>query len=176
MAKIDANISDVLGELQGLIDRIENQQPVWNAVGELLIASTRRRFATSTAPDGSSWLANKPSTVDNFLRKRSGTRTKRGAVSAKGKRLVGNKKPLIGDSRQLSQQIIKQASRTGVTIGSNRIYAATQQFGAKKGSFGSDSRGRSIPWGDIPARPFLGLDDNDRAAIRDAFLDYLDTG
>ncbi len=52
-------------------------------------------------------------------------------------------------------------------IGSPSIYAGTHQFGAAKGAFGSTSKGAPIPWGDIPARPFLGLSDADEADIRD---------
>jgi phage gpG-like protein len=47
------------------------------------------------------------------------------------------------------------------------VYAAAQQFGMKKGYAGRNSKGRPIPWGDIPARPFLGISDYDKATILD---------
>ena len=50
-------------------------------------------------------------------------------------------------------------------VGYNLIYATTHQFGAEKGAFGTTSRGGPIPWGDIPARPFLGISDDDRRDI-----------
>lgn len=52
-----------------------------------------------------------------------------------------------------------------VRIGSNAIQAAVMQFGAAKGAFGQTSRGGSIPWGTIPARPFIGFGDDDQTAF-----------
>ena len=42
-----------------------------------------------------------------------------------------------------------------------------QQFGAKRGQFGA------APWGDIPARPFLGASDDDQANIVRLVRSYL---
>jgi len=50
-------------------------------------------------------------------------------------------------------------------IGTNRVYAPTHQFGAQKGEFGTSSRGGPIPWGDIPARPYLGISPADESDI-----------
>ena len=58
-------------------------------------------------------------------------------------------------------------------IGSPSVYAGVHQFGAAKGSFGKTKRDAPIPWGDIPARPFLGLSDEDEADIRDIVLRHL---
>lgn len=52
------------------------------------------------------------------------------------------------------------------------IYAGSQQFGAAKGSFGNTKRGSPIPWGDIPAREFLGLSDEDRHEVSGIVTDY----
>ncbi len=60
-----------------------------------------------------------------------------------------------------------------VEVGSNRIYAAVQQFGQPKGASGRTKRGSPIPWGDIPPRPFLGVSSDDREAIADILSDYL---
>lgn len=51
--------------------------------------------------------------------------------------------------------------------GTNLIYAPTHQFGAKAGEFGSTRRGQPIPFGDIPARPFLGMSDDTQEEILD---------
>ncbi|MCY1444758.1 Phage virion morphogenesis family protein [compost metagenome] len=58
-------------------------------------------------------------------------------------------------------------------FGSNRIYAAVHQFGALQGAFGTSARGVPLPWGDIPARPWLGMTDTDREAALDIVQDYL---
>jgi phage gpG-like protein len=57
-------------------------------------------------------------------------------------------------------------------------YAATQQYGARRGEFGTGSyktrKGTfPMPWGDIPARPFLGFSDDDQAIILGIVRRYL---
>ena len=83
-----------------------------------------------------------------------------------------------------------RASRNSVAIGTNKKYAAVHQFGAKKGSFGTvtanirahlrkgvkvgaHTRKMKLPWGDIPARPFLMVQDEDWSEIRAALSDYI---
>ena len=39
------------------------------------------------------------------------------------------------------------------------------QEGAAKGAFGSDSRGNPLPWGNIPARRWLDLSDEEELEI-----------
>ncbi|GHT81188.1 hypothetical protein AGMMS49960_20300 [Betaproteobacteria bacterium] len=67
----------------------------------------------------------------------------------------------------LSESITWRPVPGGVEIGSDQKYAGTQQFGASKGQFGNDKFGRPIPWGDIPARPFLGLSAQDETEVMD---------
>jgi phage gpG-like protein len=47
------------------------------------------------------------------------------------------------------------------------------QFGATKGQFGQTKRGASIPWRNIPARPFLGLSPTDETEIVATVEEYL---
>ena len=48
------------------------------------------------------------------------------------------------------------------------IYAATQQFGAKKDEFG-----KGAPWGAIPAREYLGISIADQAELQNIIADHL---
>ena len=64
--------------------------------------------------------------------------------------------------------------RDQVTLSTNVEYAVVQQFGAKQGAFGRDKRNHPLPWGDIPARPFLGFSDRDKADILAILSEYLD--
>jgi phage gpG-like protein len=82
--------------------------------------------------------------------------------------------PLIGESKSLSTQFAVQAGSDQVTLSTNVEYAAVQQFGAKQGAFGRDKRNHPLPWGDIPARPFLGFSDADKAGILAILSEYLD--
>ena len=66
-----------------------------------------------------------------------------------------------------------QADRQAVEVGSNRVYTKVQRGRARKGAFGTDLRGRPIPWGAIPAREFLGLSDVDRGEFLETTADYI---
>ena len=62
----------------------------------------------------------------------------------------------------MSDAIYKQVGSGVLELGSPLKYASTFQFGAKKGQYG-----KRTPWGDIPAREFLGLSDDDQEATLD---------
>jgi len=71
--------------------------------------------------------------------------------------------------------LVYEAMPEMVIVGSTMVYAPTHQFGAKKGEFGKTKRGAPIPWGDIPARPFLGITEefSDRILGDPAVLELL---
>lgn len=159
-------------ELQNALHRLsktgENPRPFLKAIGETLAASTKRRFETSSAPDGRPWAPNTETTYLSHLGAYKNSFSKRtGKITQKGIERAIAKKPLIGETRSLSSTIIWQLeSNDTVAIGSPMEYASTQQFGAKKGEFGNTKRGAPIPWGDISARPFLGVSEEDRRDIQ----------
>lgn len=63
-------------------------------------------------------------------------------------------------SGQLRSSITTQVSKDSVVIGTNDPKAPTHQFGARQGQYGTSSRNTPLPWGVIPARPFLPMDKN----------------
>ncbi|MBN8189371.1 MAG: hypothetical protein GYB50_17200 [Rhodobacteraceae bacterium] len=91
-------------------------------------------------------------------------------------------RPLIGSTKSLSGTISYEARADDVTWGSNMIYAAVQQFGAEAGAFGArmgmNKKGRRffmpIPWGNIPARRFLGVGKEDETALIEIVEEYLE--
>lgn len=171
---IDITDKDVTAALQRVYDSGKDMRPFLMAVGETLMASTKRRFETSTDPQGRPWAPNSPVTVERMLDAYKGSRKKSGGLSKKGAARAAAKKPLIGETRALSSTINWQLIGPDiVAIGSPRIYAAMQQFGAAKGQFGSTRRGAPTPWGDIPARPFLGVSAQDSQAILDLAGEYM---
>lgn len=149
--------------------KLEHPRPLLLMIGEYLTETTKVRFNTSKAPDGTPWAPNTQTTMERYVGSKGGYSKKTGKITQKGQAAAMGKKPLIGHTRQLGNQIIYQANDTMVEIGSNRIQAAVQQFGAAKGSLGGGA-----PWGDIPARPFLGVSAEDRAAILEMVGDYLE--
>ncbi len=175
-ANIIIDDNDIQAALHKLVEAGGNTRGVMKQIGEYLTASTRDRFNTSTAPDGSRWQENSEVALINHLRKTKGNFKKRGGLSSKGKKRASRKKPLIGESKSLSGTInytVYNWLRSGVEIGSPMQYAATHQFGAKRGAFGKTARGAPIPWGDIPARPFVGLSAADRREVLAIIEDHI---
>lgn len=175
MITIEITDQETRKAFANLIAAAENPRQLMSQIGELLMASTKQRFATSTAPDGSRWAENSEVTLLGYLDKYKGSfRKKDGGLTQKGAKRLGGKKPLIGESGALSTTIAYKIEGVGTLIvGSPMEYAAAQQFGMEKGYAGSTKRGAPIPWGDIPARVFLGLSDQDQVMILELNSDFL---
>lgn len=167
---IEVRDNGVHEALNALVSRTSNMKPILQKIGEDIKERSKLRFATSTGPDGQRWAPNARATIEAFIAKRHGF-GKRG-INKKGQALAMSKKPLIGESHDLSRQFHVNADHTSVTIGNSAIYAAIQQFGGKKSKF------KNL-WGDIPARPFLPVTQSgelypaERATILDSINDYL---
>lgn len=145
---IEVNNSAVLAAFNRLIQVGADMGPVLHVLGEDITQRAKQRFETSTAPDGTPWAPNSDTTLRALLHSNGKNFTKKGAVSARGGKALAGKKPLIGESRDLSRQIHPSYSDNSVTVSASPVYAAIQQFGGKKSQFPN-------LWGGIPARPFL---------------------
>lgn len=144
---IDGETEELLAKLNGLagIDKAG----INNALAEALRTGTVERFESGQSPEGANW-----------------PRSIRGGTT-----LV-----LTG---ALKSSINARSSAEGAEVGTNLIYAATHQFGAS----GRTIRAKNKPFlkfqvggrwirkkqvtVNIPARPFLGVSDSDRQAIRE---------
>ncbi len=167
-----------LGAINAALERLANPQPMFADIGLSLVASTQRRFEQGRGPDGAVW----PPSIR--------------ALTEGGKTLI--------DSARLMQSISYVAGRSGVEVGTNVVYAAIHQFGgtihqaARQGQVhfatskrtgkrlkgfrkaGKAAEHRTVEIGarDIamPARPFLGLDDDDEREIGRIVGDWILTG
>ena len=185
---VDIDDTDLRKALEGVQSALspEGTRGLLASIGEDLVESAKARFVTGTAPDGSRWLANARSTIERFVSE-GGNFDKAGKLNARGVAKVTGKKPLVGHTGMLASQIFYQVESGALVIGSSMPYARVQQQGAKQGEFGrviatnlkrfrqfdekdfrryaGTKKGHPLPWGDIPARPFLGISEADRAGI-----------
>ncbi|MCP5246065.1 MAG: phage virion morphogenesis protein [Burkholderiales bacterium] len=112
-------------------------------------SSTRQRFADQAGPDGNAWLPSQR------VQERGG-------------------KTLIQD-RHLLDSIVSNAGADFAEWGSDVIYAAIHQFGGEIVPKSAESlffrlpdgTGRRVKKVTIPARPYLGFNDDDEANIID---------
>ena len=139
--------------------------PVYQDIGQELTNTTRRRFETSESPDGEKWAPNSAVTLDRLVGG-ANMRKKDGTLNKRGEQRQANKRPLIGETRLLSTEIHSVVSTSGVTVGSNKVQAAMMQFGGTREDF-------PHLWGDIPARPFVGVSPADETEIMALTLEHL---
>lgn len=165
MIAIEIDNRAVLDALNDLAGRVGNLRPAMAEIGERLTESTQDRFNTSTGPDGQRWAPNSQATILDYLAGKSGSyQNKSGKLSTRGAGYAINKKPLV-DSGLLKGSIIWQHIDNGVAVGTDRFAdawdegAAVHQFGSKNGK--------------IPARPFLGISDEDERIILEIVGEYL---
>jgi phage virion morphogenesis protein len=146
-----------LEHLDAVLKQTDDKKGLFDAIGAALVTSTAYRFEEGVGPDGYPWKTS-------FRVKRRG-----------GKTLI--------DSGRMLNSITHNATAEMVEVGTNVIYAAIHQLGgtieAKGGkdayltfklADGTFRRTKSVA---IPARPFLGLDDDDNkeiVAIADEWL------
>jgi phage virion morphogenesis protein len=160
MALIEFEIDHraTLAALRELGRRLANPRPALLEIGEELRESTLQRFARGADPAGRRWAPKAPATL--------------AAYRARG---LNRPKPLVGESRSLSTTIgYRMDGLRALLLGSPQKYAATHQLGARKGQYGRTRHGTPIPWGDIPARPFLGLSRDDRRTILQVLREWVE--
>ena len=142
--------------LSGLLAAINDPSPVLKEISEaVVLRSTLARFKTQTAPDGTAWAALQPWYQKEKQRNKNRILTLNGYLRG---RMTWQ---LVGD-------------RT-VEIGSNLPYAAVHQFGSDRPQNLERLRHKEfIPRATtIPARPYLGLSDEDRSEIVGRTLEWL---
>lgn len=118
--------------------------PALDEIGMMLTTSTRRRFEEGRGPDGTPWIES-------------------GRAKAEGGRT-------LVDRGHLRDSITHRVEGHAVRVGTNRVYGGIHQFGGviegKSGSLKFKTPGGgfvTVKSVTMPARPFLGLSDADRA-------------
>lgn len=146
----DTRIQAALGQLAAAAGDLT---PAFDDIGAGLVTSTLNRFETERDPTGRPWRPLSINTIIRRLGGRSKTFTKKGDLRKPAARYIAALK-ILQHRGHLKGGIHHRATRDGVEVGSDRVYARIQQFGGMAG------RGRKVT---IPPRPFLGVDADDEA-------------
>lgn len=149
----DDEASAALGRLAASLTDLSTPM---EKIGNALSRSTKDRMLRGETPDGGAFAPRSPNTLRKYERRKVSPRG--GPLDLTGSMIRG---------------IFHHAGSDSVTVGSNAIQAAVMHFGADMGAFGANRRGGPIPWGPIPARPFLGLSSEDRTAIQEIVARWL---
>lgn len=163
MITVEINDAEVQAALNGVSAVLTDATAMMNEIGGYLRDQAEDRFKTQTAPNGTAWAPRAQSTLDRYKKV--------------GKPFGG----ILHYSGQLGNSLKHAYGPNWASVGSPEPYAAVQQFGAAQGAFGAfigkDKKGRDhfhhLPWGNIPARPFLGISDEDRDGILDIISETL---
>ena len=158
--RIDGDTRRLMNRMKQLAD--VNKKGLNQVLAQDIKTSTRNRFRTQKAPDGKKW---EPS----------------------GRVLKGGGVTLV-KSAVLKNSIKYTSDASGFSVGTNNIYAATHQLGDKNRRItikAKTPKGLLFKIGDqwirkkqvtikvdIPARPFLGLSEDDMEEIKATIEDY----
>lgn len=151
MISLEVKGNDTALAFAELDRRLTDLSPMMAQIAEFLLDTTLARFQEGVSPDGSPWAPKSLSTIAAYQARKQ-------AISYR---------PLIGPTKSLSSatNFATASGQDWALISSRAIQSAVMQFGAKKGAFGANKAGRPIPWGDIPARPFLGASAKEQADL-----------
>lgn len=136
---------------------LDDMTPVMDLIGAEIEASIASRFKQGEGPGGEKWPPS-------------------GRVAAHGGQT-------LMESGRLRDSMTRSVSRREVEVGTNVIYAAIHQFG---GTIRPKKPGGKLVFANqvgetvfvdevtIPARPFMGVDDDDVAIIAETIETYLE--
>lgn len=147
--------------IRSLADSAENLRPMMEIAGGIFENSTRARFDAERGPGGIPW-------------------PKSWRAREQGGKTLQDKGLLRGSIISNAGDRFVETGVDGRNVSSK--YAATHQFGAtirpRKARAlmftGPDGSFHMVQKVTIPARPFMGVDDDDLLDLREAFVDYLE--
>ena len=139
---LDLEISDaeLVAAFESLEDITDRLGPAWQEIGDYLLDATEARFELAVSPDGEPWEPLDP---------------------AYQRRKRKNPDDILVLDGFLRDTIAFNfdPDGAGVTFGTNRVQAATHQFGREEDG--------------IPQREFLGASDDDIEEIQEILADHL---
>ena len=153
--RLEVDDQDVLDALAAAQAAMTDLTPLMSEIEGIMVDAIERSFINEQDPTtGVPWAALSPV-----------TKARRGDPNG----------PKLQDKGDLVNSVRGDHDASSAEAGVAEKYGITHQLGAKRGQYGETSRGSPIPWGDIPARPFVGVGEDDKTDIRDAVSRYIST-
>lgn len=120
-------------------------------IADALLKSTQDRIDKGITPEGTPFVPRSQATLDGYASRKLPVIPKGGPLKLTG---------------EMQSQIFMSFGSDYAEVGSNVAQAAMMQFGGAKSEFPN-------LWGDIPARPFIGLSEDDETTIVEIVEDWL---
>lgn len=130
--------------LRRAINGLTQTRPLMRSVASLAESSAVNRFRSQVGPDGKPWKPSIRAQLEN--------------------------KDTLRKSGVLLASHSSSATDTEAVVSNNRVYAGIHQFGGTIRQFLASGSVREIP---MPARPFIGIDDDDRLEITRLVADFV---
>jgi len=143
-AHIDVDFGEFTERIGTLLTRIDDAEPVLASFGEYLIGEHQDRFDREVDPEGNRWADLAPET---WARKRI--------------------PKILTETSTLRDDVVYDAGKASLAIGTNVEYGAVHQFGA---DFSIMSTRRRVK---IPARPYIGVTPADVEELHEMLKEYL---
>ena len=160
--RIDA--AQMRSRLKAFTGRVQNIEPAARSFGERMLRITDERFSGEHDPEGRPWVPLSPLTLAGSYKKQ--TFTRKGRITKGYSKFLGGRKILTA-SHRLRRSITYTAGHRSLALGTNVVYGRIHQLGGMAG------RGRKVR---IPARPFLGFNQQDVQAFIDEIKNHLEAG
>ncbi|MCU4395957.1 phage virion morphogenesis protein [Acinetobacter junii] len=153
MSAIQINDQALIDRLHLVASRLFDTSPLAAAIAGTFATVTDDNFDMGGRPE---WAGRSAVTLKIYERK--------------GIKYSG----VLQASGSLRARVVTSHTQDEAVISNNMPYAAAMHFGIKQGASGKTSRGAPIPFGAIPARPFMPMDaegNMQSEAEREVFLD-----
>lgn len=145
------------------VKQLADHRPILKEVGEAMVSSTMQRFEEGKGPDGTPWEPSARAWQQGL-----GHSARKATAKRKGRRFKADSgsfgKTLV-DTARLRNSISAAVTADDVLWGTNLVYARIHQKGGKAG------RGHKTT---LPARPYLGLNDEDLEEIAGIIADFIE--
>lgn len=179
MAGVNITLDAQTASVGSLLNRITQRTALFAEINEYLLQSTRERFLTQVAPDGSRWAPLSPRYQKRKHKNANRILTLRGHLQSTLRGQFTNDELLFGSDRpyaalmQLGGTIQRQSRKATVYFKQHRDGSIGNRFSKKKSSNFAQDVNIGAHTATHIARPFLGLSAADLNQLNNIVMRHL---